>query len=101
MKKKMSNLIIIVLNGLGGLLLGRFFYMGLYWTVKKGLTSNHPGLLVSSSFLIRTAILLAGVLLLTKGVLIALVACGAGIVLSRFIVLIIDKSFLKPKQLNP
>lgn len=45
---------------LAGLLLGAFFFGGLWWTVRKGLTSKHPALLFSASLLLRIGIAIAG-----------------------------------------
>lgn len=96
----MNSTMLIMLNAFGGLLLGSFFYLGLYWTVKRGLTSKHPGLLFASSFFIRTAVVLFGILLLTRGIFSALVPCMAGLILSRLLVFIIDKKLAKPEQFN-
>lgn len=97
----MNNILIIVLNGFAGLVLGSFFYFGLYWTVKKGISAKHPGLLFSSSFFIRTLVVLAGVLFLTRGIFSRLIACMLGMVFSRVLVLILGKTFGKPNQVNP
>lgn len=43
-----------------GLLLGAFFFGGLWWTVNKGLASAHPALWFLGSLLLRMGVLLAG-----------------------------------------
>jgi F1F0 ATPase subunit 2 len=43
-----------------GLLLGTFFFGGLWWTVIKGLSSPQPGLWFFGSLLLRTGIVLTG-----------------------------------------
>ena len=45
---------------IAGLLLGAFFFGGLWWTVQKGLTSNNPVLWFYGSTLLRTSFAVAG-----------------------------------------
>jgi F1F0 ATPase subunit 2 len=53
---------------LAGALLGVFFFGGLWWTVQKITGSGRPYLLSVISFLVRTAVVLAGFyLILTTG----------------------------------
>jgi F1F0 ATPase subunit 2 len=52
---------------LGGILLGLFFYGGLWWTVRRVLTARQPGLLTIGSFFVRTVLTLAGFFWLTGG----------------------------------
>lgn len=96
----MTNILWIILNVSGGLLLGGFFYLGLYWTVKKGVSSKYPGFLFATSFFIRILVVLGGILFLTKGRMGAMVACLMGLLLSRTLVFIIDKTLSKPNHLN-
>jgi F1F0 ATPase subunit 2 len=43
-----------------GLLLGAIFFGGLWWTVRKGVSSKHPALLFLGSLLLRSAIVVTG-----------------------------------------
>jgi F1F0 ATPase subunit 2 len=43
-----------------GMLLGTFFFGGLWWTVKKGVSSRRPALWFFGSMLLRTGIVLLG-----------------------------------------
>lgn len=43
-----------------GLLLGAFFFGGLWWTVVKGISSPQPALWFLGSMLLRTSVALAG-----------------------------------------
>lgn len=43
-----------------GLLLGVFFFGGLWWTVRRGISSRQPGLWFMGSMLVRTGITMAG-----------------------------------------
>ena len=43
-----------------GVLLGAVFFGGLWWTVRKGLSSTHPALWFLGSMLLRTSITVTG-----------------------------------------
>ena len=45
-----------------GVLLGAIFFGGLWWTVRKGVSSKRPALWFFGSLLLRTSIVLAGFL---------------------------------------
>jgi F1F0 ATPase subunit 2 len=69
-----------------GVLLGTFFFGGLWWTIRKGSPSEWSGLFFSGSFLLRMAVTLAGFYLLSHGDWRKLVACLAGFLLARIAV---------------
>jgi F1F0 ATPase subunit 2 len=50
-----------------GILLGAFYYGGLWWTVRRVQTAKSPGLLFGASFIIRTFIVIGGFWLVTQG----------------------------------
>jgi len=58
--------IFAILSVLTGVALGLFFYGGLWFTVRRLLTSDHPVLLTLGSFWIRLLVVLAAFLFLTK-----------------------------------
>jgi F1F0 ATPase subunit 2 len=47
-------------GGVAGVLLGAIFFGGLWWTVRKGVSSKRPALCFFGSLLLRTSIALAG-----------------------------------------
>ena len=49
-----------MLAALAGLLLGAIFFGGLWWTVRKGLSSRRPALSFTASLLLRMGIAIAG-----------------------------------------
>jgi len=69
-----------------GLLLGAFFFGGLWWTVRKGVSSKQPALWFFGSMLLRTGIIIAGFYFVGCGNWERLVACLLGFVLARLIV---------------
>jgi F1F0 ATPase subunit 2 len=70
-----------------GLLLGAFFFGGLWWTVRKGASSKSPALWFAGSMLLRTSIVLAGFYFIGRKDWERLVVCLLGFILARLIVL--------------
>ena len=50
-----------MLAAVAGLLIGAFFFGGLWWTVRKGLSSQHPALLFTASLLLRMGVAMVGI----------------------------------------
>ena len=69
-----------------GLLLGAFFFGGLWWTVNKGVSSERPALWFFGSMLLRMSVTLAGFYLVGSDDWKRWVLCLLGFVLARFIV---------------
>jgi F1F0 ATPase subunit 2 len=89
----MNEIILIILSGIAGLLLGLFFFGGLAWTVKTGLTAKSPAVIFGVSFLVRIVVTLAGFMMVSQGRWERLVCCLIGFVIIRFI-------FVHSHQLN-
>jgi len=66
-----------------GFLLGFLFFGGLWWTVQNIAGSSRPALLLVTSFLVRTAALLAGFYFLLLAGWMYLLAALAGFLLAR------------------
>lgn len=75
-----------VIVGAVGILLGVFFYGGLWFTIRALLTSPHPVLLTISSFWARTLVTLAGFLVAMNGRWQNAIVCLAGFGLGRLAV---------------
>ena len=56
----MNEFLTLALALAAGLLLGAFFFGGLWWTVRKGVSSQRPALWFFGSMLLRMSIALAG-----------------------------------------
>jgi len=74
----------LILASLAGILLGAFFFGGLWWTVRKGLSSQQSALWFSGSLLLRTGIALSGFYFVSNGEWSKLLACLLGFLLARF-----------------
>ncbi len=82
----MNDPLPLLLAGAAGLLLGAIFFGGLWWTVRKGLTSRQPALWFFGSMLLRMGITLAGFYFVGRGDWRRLLACLVGFVIARFVV---------------
>lgn len=83
----MNELIQLVPAALAGVALGVLFFAGLWWTTQKGLLSNQPALWFSVSLLVRTVLMLAGLYYIGIDHWQRLIACLAGVVIARIILL--------------
>jgi F1F0 ATPase subunit 2 len=72
---------------LTGMLLGVFFFGGLWWTVRKALSSGQAALWFSGSFLARTTVTLIGFYLVAQGDWRRVAACIAGFLAARLLVI--------------
>lgn len=82
----MSDPLDLALALLAGVVLGAFFFGGLWWTVQKGLTSESPALWFFGSMLLRTGLILAGFYYVSQGHWSMLVACLGGFLIARVFV---------------
>ena len=83
----MNETLTLVLAWIAGAALGAVFFGGLWWTVRKGLASSKPALWLLASLLLRMAIALGGFYLVSGGDWQRLLACLAGFVMARQIVI--------------
>ena len=83
----MNEHLMLALAVAAGGLLGGFFFGGLWWTVHRGVRSTRPVLWFFGSLLIRTVITLAGFYAVADGHWQRFLACLAGFVAVRFVVL--------------
>jgi F1F0 ATPase subunit 2 len=82
-----SETFMLLFAFIGGLLLGAFFYGGLWWTVQRGLTAQRPAVWFFTSYLLRTGLTAAGLYGLAGGRWQRLLVSLLGCLLARFIVM--------------
>ena len=80
------KLLTLVLALVAGLLLGAIFFGGLWWTVRKGVSSQQPALWFFGSLLLRMSIALAGFYFVWRGHWERLLLCLLGFVMARLVV---------------
>jgi F1F0 ATPase subunit 2 len=71
---------------LAGTMLGTLFFLGLWWTVRKGLASNRPALWFLGSTLLRTGFVLVGFFFISAGDWRRLLICLLGFFIARILV---------------
>jgi F1F0 ATPase subunit 2 len=82
----MSEVLTLSLALVVGVLLGAFFFGGLWWTVQKGVASERPALWFLGSLLLRTGVILAGFYSVSQGHWTRLAVCVLGFLIARVIV---------------
>ena len=83
----MNEIVLHILVILAGGVLGVLFFGGLWWTVKKGVSSTQPALLFSVSMLLRTIIVLIGFYFVGGGHWTRMLSCFAGFIIARLLVM--------------
>ena len=68
-----------------GAFMGALFFGGLWWTIKRALSSPYAGLWFSASLFVRTVAALVGVYFLARGHAERLPACLAGFLIARIL----------------
>jgi F1F0 ATPase subunit 2 len=87
----MNETLTLVLALVTGVLLGAMFFGGLWWTVRKGVSSKQPAFWFLGSLLLRTSIALAGWE--------RMLVCLLGFVMARLIVMRLTRASEKPTYL--
>ncbi|RJP50759.1 MAG: ATP synthase subunit I [Anaerolineaceae bacterium] len=82
----MNEKLTLVLALVTGILLGTIFFGGLWWTVRKGVSTKQPAFLFFSSLLLRMSIVLTGFYVVSGGHWERLLLCLLGFVIARFLV---------------
>ncbi|MBK8740206.1 MAG: ATP synthase subunit I [Betaproteobacteria bacterium] len=79
----MNETLTLVLAGVEGTALGAMFFGGLWWTVRRAVSSPRPALWVFGSLLLRMSIALSGLHVVAGGHWERLLACLAGFFVAR------------------
>ena len=95
----MNNILPMAFALVTGFSLGAIFYGGLWWTVRKGVSSKQPALWFLGSLLLRTSIALAGFYFIARGHLERLLVCLLGFVIARLIVTRLTRAAERPTYL--
>lgn len=92
----MNETLTLMLALVTGGLLGAIFFGGLWWTVRKGVSSKKPALWFFGSLLLRMSIALSGFYFVSSGHWERMLLCLLGFVLARLIVTRLTRAAKKP-----
>ena len=81
----MYETLTLVLALAAGVVLGAIFFGGLWWTVRKGVSSEHPAVWFLGSILLRTSMTLIGFYVIVGEHWDRLIVCLLGFVMARMI----------------
>ncbi|MEN2283099.1 ATP synthase subunit I [Algoriphagus sp. SE2] len=97
----MNEVIWIILALLVGVILGIFFFGGLWFTVRKATQIKIPALWFFGSLTLRLMVVLTGFYFVGMGDLIRMLVCLSGFILARFLVIRFTKRIdSKQKQIT-
>ena len=82
----MNEIMTLTLAWMAGVLLGAIFFGGLWWTVRKGVSSKQPALWFLGSMLLRMGIALAGFYFVSGRDWERLLMCLLGFLMARMLV---------------
>lgn len=82
----MNETLSLLLPAVAGLALGVFFFGGLWWTVRKALSSQRPVAWFLGGVLLRMSVTLAGFYVVAGGHWERLLACLSGFFIARLAV---------------
>jgi len=88
----MNDPLSVALALVAGMLLGVFFFGGLWWTVRKGVTATRPALWFLVSMFLRTSVTLVGFYFVSRGQWERLLICLAGFLISRVLIMWLTRS---------
>ena len=94
----MNETLMLVAASVTGLALGGTFFGGLWWTVRKGVSSPRPAVWFLGSALLRMSIALAGFYIVGRGHWERLAACLLGFVVARWVVTRLAGPPVKPQH---
>lgn len=93
----MNDTLGLALAWLAGGGLGAFFFGGLWWTIRRVVSSRRPALWVFGSLLLRFSVVLAGFYLVSDGRWEPILLCLLGFIMARVVV----KRLTRTSEGNP
>jgi F1F0 ATPase subunit 2 len=79
----MAEMSVLVLTFIAGIVPGKVFFGGLWWTIRSGVSSQGAGLWFAVSFLLRTAIAVGGLYFISSGDWRRMLVALCGIIVAR------------------
>jgi len=82
----MNDALMLAVAFVVGTAIGAWFYLGLWWTIRRGLASSQPALWFTASLVLRLGIALAALFAIGRGHWPRLALCLLGMVFARLVV---------------
>ncbi len=79
----MNEIISIPLTLLAGIILGTFFFLGLWWTIKKSVSVKTPAIWFFSSLIVRLGVVLIGFYFVSHNHWERMLLCLIGFLIAR------------------
>jgi len=92
----MNETLTLILALMAGVLLGALFFGGLWWTVRKGVSSKRPTFWFCGSLLLRMSVTLTAFHFIADGHWERLLVCLLGFLIARLIVTRLTQAVHKP-----
>ncbi len=89
----------LLLALLAGLLLGTLFFGGLWWTIRRGISSEWTAVWFFCSLLLRTGIVVTGFYFVSHGDWRRLLTCLLGFLVARLVVMRLTRVPIEKKSL--
>lgn len=83
----MNEVLQLSMAFIAGGLIGAIFFGGLWWTVRRGMTSRHAAFWFTGSLIVRVSVALTGFYFIGRDDWQQLLACLFGFVVARLIVM--------------
>lgn len=83
----MNNMVPGAVAFVAGIVLGAFYFGGLWWTVRKGVVSTRPALWFLGSTILRTGLVLVGFYFVGRGHWERLLVCLLGFIICRVLIM--------------
>ena len=96
----MNEILSLVPALVTGMLLGAMFFGGLWWTVRKGVSSARPALWFFGSLLLRTSMTLVGFYVVSDGHWERLLVCLLGFTIARLIAMRLTRIAERPTRVK-
>lgn len=88
----------LILAWAAGGVLGGIFFGGLWWTVRRGVSSERPALWFLGSLLLRVSIVLTGFYFVGGALWERMLSCLVGFVMARFLVTWVTRPAGEPSR---
>ena len=92
----MNELLQLAVPAAAGLVIGVFFFGGLWWTVTRGLCSARPALWFFASWMLRTGVALAGFIVVGRDDWQRWIACLLAFAAARLLVMRLTQAHRRP-----